>query len=95
MIRIRVYEAEGQFTIQVEGQLAGVLTNELERCWRAMQTDATHKIVLNLNGIVHIDCAGRHLLRSMHRHGVRFIGARLSMQDVLDEIMQEGRTDRP
>lgn len=88
MIRIQVHEAEKQFTIQVEGQLAGALTNELERCWRAMEADAKGKIILDLNGVIYIDSAGRHLLQAMYRKGVSFIGARLSMQDVLDEVMK-------
>jgi anti-anti-sigma regulatory factor len=93
MIRIRVHEAEEQLTIHVEGQLAGIFTNELERCWRCMDAGTYGKVVLDLDGVIHIDRAGRDLLRSMHRNGVRFAGARLAMQDVLDEVMEVDRTD--
>ncbi len=92
MIRIRVHETEEQFTIQVEGQLTGLFTEELERCWRAIDAGTNHKLVLNLNGVIHIDNVGRHLLQSMHKNGVVFAGARLATQDVLDEIMDIDRT---
>lgn len=86
MLKIRVRKLGMQTVLAVEGHLAGMNVAEVERCWRLL--DVPGAAVLEIQGIVHIDRAGRCLLRTMCREGVGFAGAGLAVQDVLNEIAE-------
>ena len=87
MMKVQVSEVENGATLLVEGRLAQPFACELERCWQAVRTaHPDRSISVDLKGVTCIDRAGRHLLESMHEGGVRFTGAGLAIQDILDQI---------
>ena len=89
LMKIETRQSGEQLILRVEGRLAGAYVPELERCWHSASGDCeAGKVAVDLGGITCVDRAGRHLLRCMHRSGVRFLGARLAMQDVVDEISE-------
>ena len=85
MIRIRVHHTLGNSHIHVEGQVAGDFVEELSRCWLSTLTPDNH-IIVDISDVVHVDQRGRQLLGQMYASHVEFIGARLALQDVLNEI---------
>jgi anti-anti-sigma regulatory factor len=90
MIRIQMKELDGQLVLQVEGRLAGAFELELLKdCWQeAHAKQPGRKISVDLKSVTCIDQAGRRLLQSMHRSGVAFVGAGLSTQDILEQVME-------
>ena len=87
MMKIETHAGDRQLTLQVEGRLAGPFVPELEHCWHAASADrAAGTVLVDLKGVTCVDRAGRCLLQAMYRHGVKFVGARLAIQDVLDEV---------
>ena len=89
MIRIEIHESGDQMTFHVEGRLVGAYVPELERCWQAFAGKRRiRRVTVDLQSVTGVDGAGRCLLRLMHRDGVTFIGPRLLMQDVLEEISE-------
>jgi len=50
---------------------------------------------VDLSDVTCVDHAGRRLLQSMHRGGVKFTGARLAIQDILEQIAEVGQASRP
>jgi hypothetical protein len=72
----------------IEGSLAGEFVAELERYWMQLSPCA---LTIDLSDVFTTDRAGRRLLRSMHESGVKFRGARLAIQDVVDEIAKPGK----
>ena len=96
MMKIEVQESAGQFTLQVEGRLAGAFVSELENCWRTAQSAEPHRrISVDLKSVTCVDRGGRHLLQLMHRDGVQFLRAGLALQDILEQIMVEQITELP
>ncbi len=90
MMKIQVNERGDQLTLEVEGRLAGVFVPELEQCWRsalAMRPDRT--VQVDLKHVTCVDRTGRSLLQSMHCGGVVFLRAGISIQDILEQIMEE------
>ena len=88
MIRIRVHQTLGGSLIRVEGQVAGDFADELSRCWLSNRMPENH-ITIDLSGVIHVDRRGRRLLQQMYASHVEFVGARLGVQDVLNEIKAE------
>src|SRR5580658_7924854 len=90
MIKIQTTDRDGQLILQVEGRLAGAFVPELENCWQTARAERPHrKISVDLKGVTCIDRAGRYLLHLMHRNGVGFERAGLSIQDVLEQVMEQ------
>jgi len=90
MIKIQTKEVGGQLVLEIEGRLAGPFVPELEACWQAARGDQPNRrISVDLKGVTCIDRAGRHLLRSMHSHGVGFLRAGMAIQDILEQVMEQ------
>ena len=87
MIKIQMRELGDQLILQVEGRLAGAFVPELENCWRAARSNQPNrKISVDLKSVTCIDRSGKYLLQLMHGNGVRFLGACLATQDMLEQI---------
>ena len=86
MIKIHVNDGAQGRVLRVEGRLSGAFAAELESCWRRCHDP---HVSVDLSSVTCVDREGRRLLRAMHRDGVQFVRAGLSVQDVLEEVMEE------
>jgi hypothetical protein len=85
MMRIRTWRSGGVFTIQIEGRLAGAWVPELEECWRSAKvSNPNDKVVVDLSCVTGLDASGGYLLQLMHRCEVDFVGANLTVRELLD-----------
>lgn len=94
-LKVEVKECGDHVTLHLEGRLAGPCVLALEQCWR--ETSAEHrgsKLVLDVHSLTFVDREGRTLLGAMFRSGVGFSGARLAIQDLLDEICESPESRR-
>src|ERR1700722_6196252 len=100
MIRIETHQTENHLTFRIAGKLCGASVRALEDCWKAahLSSPALEEAV-DLSDVSSIDKAGWHLLRHMHRDGVRFSAKGLAGQTVLDELTASdglpGKDDLP
>ena len=94
MLRITVCNESGLARFVVEGKLAGACVNELEKAWRAATADQPGRtILIDLCSVSFIDNSGKQLLKRMHEQGIRFVGAGIMMNCVIEEI--EGSASLP
>jgi anti-anti-sigma regulatory factor len=90
MMKIQANDLGDRLILEVEGRLAGVFVPELEQCWRAaLAIRPDRKVLVDLRDVTCVDRAGRSLLQSMHCGGVLFLRAGISIQDILEQIMEE------
>ena len=90
MMKIQMKEVDDQLIFQVEGRLAGAFVPELENCWQVARAEQPgRKISLDLKSVTCVDRAGRYLLQLMHSDGVGFLRVGLSVQDILEQIMEQ------
>ena len=85
MMRIQVHQSAKDCTLKVEGEIEGLAADELEKCWRTM-AHCHSAVTVDFTCVTFVGRGARKLLKSMHQSGVKFAGARLAIQDVLDEI---------
>ncbi len=93
-MRVQQHETDGRLIFEVAGALCGSAVAELERCWRDTPTRETRTAIVDLSGLIHVDDLGRALLRRMHLQGATFLGAKLRIKDILDELIAEAATQQ-
>ncbi|HTA46971.1 MAG TPA: STAS domain-containing protein [Bryobacteraceae bacterium] len=90
MIRIETHQTRSHLTFKIAGKLCGASVRALEDCWKAAQLSSPAlETAVDLSDVSSIDKAGWHLLRHMHRDGVRLSAKGLAGQTVLDELTAE------
>lgn len=89
MMKVQQRESDGQLILHVEGRLVGAYVPELETCWRSeREKDPGRAIAIDLKSVTCVDRAGRYLLLLMHSSGVRFVGAGMAIQDIIEQISE-------
>jgi len=89
MLRISVKsDAEKKdFLVEVEGRLAGLWVDELERSWDAERESAgSEPITVRLSNVTFIDDAGKNLLRKIFHAGARLEGNGCMVRAILAGI---------
>src|SRR5579863_9592797 len=87
MIRIETHQTRSHLTFRIAGKLCGASVRALEDCWKAAHVSSPAlEETVDLTDVSSIDKAGWHLLRHMHREGVRLSARGLAGQTVLDEL---------
>src|SRR5580700_7750147 len=87
MIRIETHQTRSHLTFRIAGKLCGASVRALEECWNAAHLSSPPlEETVDLTDVSSIDKAGWHLLRQMHRDGVRLTAKGLAGQTVLDEL---------
>lgn len=86
MFRITSSMEDGEIVLKLEGCLAGACVQELESCWRA--ASATHPVRVDLREVCHVDEAGRKVMMSMYRAGVRLMTRGCVMPELVREIAE-------
>jgi anti-anti-sigma regulatory factor len=86
MFRITSLIDDGAIVLKIEGCLAGACVNELESCWRA--AEGVLPVRVDLREVCHVDGAGRALMMSMYRAGVRLLTRGCLMPELVREIAE-------
>ena len=86
MFRITSFIEDGEIVLKLEGCLAGAGVLALESCWRSAV--GTLPVRADLREVCHVDAAGRELLMSMYRAGVRLMTRGCVMPELVREIAQ-------
>ncbi|MBZ5598338.1 MAG: hypothetical protein LAN83_08450 [Acidobacteriia bacterium] len=91
MLRIHVEEKCNRATLRLEGKLAGVWVQELERCYQdALSGPDNRALVIELDAVTFVDDEGRSLLREMHEAGATLVGRGAQCRHLVQEIQQQG-----
>jgi ABC-type transporter Mla MlaB component len=96
MLRITTYIAEDECLFKLEGDLTDAWVRELARCWgQVTATPEIRRVGVDLTDVGRVDTAGRELMTTMYRRGVRFSASGFVMPELLREISQSiGRRQR-
>jgi hypothetical protein len=87
MLRITTHENAESLTFQLEGKLAGLWVQELEKCWQNCEShEGTRALRFDLTGLTFIDAAGKELLKTLCRRGVKLTATGCLMRAVVAEI---------
>jgi len=99
MLRIDLYEIDGETKLVLAGKLAGPWVAELQRCWDIalsgrpsgdLATTPTG-IQMDLSKLTFIDDAGKELVLRMRQAGVTLLGTGLIGRFMCREIEKEMR----
>jgi ABC-type transporter Mla MlaB component len=89
MLRITPTQIEDEYLLKLEGCLAGAWVPELSACWRkAIASTEPKRVRVDLTDVCHVDDAGRALMTTMYRAGVRFTAKGFVMPELVREISQ-------
>jgi ABC-type transporter Mla MlaB component len=87
MLRITTYIAEDECLLKLEGDLTGAWVPELRRCWHQVAaTPEIRRVRVDLTDVGRVDAAGRELMTTMYRGGVRFAATGFVMPELVREI---------
>ncbi len=89
MMRITVYNEADCSLLKLEGSLVGPWVAELDYCWQQTRSSRPlGRIRLDLNGVTHIDAAGKHLLSQLHEAGAELIASSCLMKAIVQEVAE-------
>lgn len=67
MLRISIQDGADAVTLKLEGRVAGLLADELDKAWHALATRLrTKKLHVDLRGVTDADAGGRQILADIH-----------------------------
>jgi len=88
VIRITCRDESAITRLVIEGKLAGVCVDELDKCWH--DTPAKWStLLIDLTSVSFIDDRGKQLLKKMHDHGATLISTSLMSRCLIEEINHE------
>lgn len=95
MLRITVEEREETETIKLEGKIAGLWVEELNRTWHALTPSLGRKqLELDMRGVGFVDNRGRQLLREIYQQtNACFLADSPLMQYFANEAMRQSPKD--
>jgi len=85
MLRITIQTDAIGKTLELEGRLTGPWVEELKNCWEGARK-GEQEVRVVLKAVTFIDAAGKTLLRSMHRHGVKLTGDGCMTKAIVEAI---------
>jgi ABC-type transporter Mla MlaB component len=89
MLRITPHPFGDEYMLKLEGCLAGAWVPELAACWHSVAaTTPGRRVRVDLSDVCHVDEAGRALMTTMYRAGVRFVATGFVMPEIVREISQ-------
>ena len=89
MLKITIETALHTATLKLEGQLAGLWVDELERNWFAVRDNfANKRVMVDLCDVTFVDAEGRKLLTWMYDQGARFRTFGCMAKGIVEEIVQ-------
>jgi hypothetical protein len=85
VIRITCQSDSARTRLLLEGKLAGVCVDELDKCWHAAP-EKWATLLVDLTGVSFIDDRGKQLLKAMHDNGATFVSTNLMTRCFLEEL---------
>ena len=85
VIRITCHTEPSTTRLVVEGKLAGVCVDELDKYWQQVSFNGSMFLV-DLTGVSFIDDRGKQLLKRMHHKGVKLVSSSLMSKCLIAEI---------
>jgi outer membrane protein len=93
MLRITVQDSPQASTLKLEGKLAGPWVQELEQSWTAAAASAPDRpVVVDLEQVTYIDCAGKYLLARMYGRGVKLLACSPLNSAIVEGIARACKT---
>jgi hypothetical protein len=91
MLRITTHEKPESLTFQLEGKLAGLWVEELEKCWHDCggRRQGERPICFDLTGLTSVDGAGKEFLAARRGEGVELVAAGCFMKSIVAEVTQD------
>jgi anti-anti-sigma regulatory factor len=83
MLRIERIDADGIFTVRLEGKLLAPWLGEFQALFEGARP--LHSIRLNLEHVDYIDAAGVKLVSTLRRQGVQIVASSAFVARLLDE----------
>jgi anti-anti-sigma regulatory factor len=76
--------------LKLEGKVTGTGTHEFERIWRSLEASVdSKKLVVDLDGVIHMDAGARKLLAEIYRKtGAEFVAHTPMTKYFADEARQ-------
>jgi anti-anti-sigma regulatory factor len=91
MLKTTVHDDPASVTLQLEGGLAGIWVQELERCWRQTTTARTaRQIRFDLTDVTFIDATGKAFLAARHVQGAQLVASGCITRAIIAEIAGNG-----
>jgi hypothetical protein len=95
MLRITTHETTEALTFLVEGKLVGDWAKELERSWKRVVPNQSHRAILvDLSDTLFIDDEGRRVLAKLFHEGAFFRTACPMTESIVSEITGKTRTKK-
>jgi hypothetical protein len=87
LVSINIRDNGGEFRIEIAGNLAGSVVEDVLFAWsEAVRENASRRIVVDITHLLDYDFEGRSLLQDMHRHGTQIAAASTQSLAFLNEI---------
>ena len=90
MLKITIHPEAGVTRLKLEGRLAGLWVEELDRCWREAAGAPQNHVVVDLSEVTFIDPEGKELLTKMWQQGAKLHAVGCLTRCIVDEISKAG-----
>ena len=88
MLKITTLTNAESTALKLEGRLAGLWVQELERCWDSVVgTIITHPLTVDLSAVTYVDSDGKDLLKKIHKQGARLVASGCLTSCIVNEIV--------
>jgi len=92
MLKITTVANEESTALRLEGRLAGLWVQELERCWDSVVgTTTNHPLTVDLSAVTYVDSDGKDLLKKIHMQGARLVASGCLTSCIVNEIVHVAR----
>jgi len=86
MLRMTVKDEMAGSRLVIEGRLTGVWADEVQHYWNSLVATKRGVAVVDVQGVMAIDTAGKAFLQDIHRRGVRLVSKGCLMNSVVTHI---------
>jgi len=92
MLKITTLTNAESTVFRLEGRLAGLWVQELERCWDStVGTTMNHPLTVDLSAVTYVDSDGKDLLKKIHQQGAKLIASGCLTSCIVNEIVHVAR----
>jgi len=92
MLKITTLLDAKSTVLRLEGRLAGLWVQELERCWDStIGTTTDHPLSLDLSAVTYVDSDGKDLLKKIHQQGAKLVASGCLTRCIVNEIVHVAR----
>lgn len=92
MLKITTLLTAKSTVLRLEGRLAGLWVQELERCWDStVGTTIDHPLSLDLSAVTYVDSDGKDLLKKIHQQGAKLVASGCLTSCIVNEIVHVAR----